>query len=347
MFLTLDNFFSDESSVIQVDSSVIDVSEFEDEGDKTFLVSTGTEILRINGKAEYAKAQICRAIDARAEDAKGRLIYEIQERYKNTPELKGGLFRYFHSLGFWATDMEKMGLLKPEGSTSLSTAFNWANAYRAALEMQQKLAGLYSPEELQAKVAALPAQAIGKAYTALSEADREALYLRAAEGDVPTQREITEIIKSPEAKLSKAEELLERAKARKAEAEARWEEVKADPEIRSRVNGKLTEEYNKAGSELSRADRSVANLEEQVAQLQRELDAKSTELDKFKFDDDTRREQRIKSLMAGLTIGVPQTIADLQKYFVEAEYYPDRIRGHLNDQVKMLADMCGDYLASV
>ena len=69
---------------------MIDVTEFQDEEDQSFLITHGHELLRIDAKAEQAKEQICKAIDARAEDAKGRLIYEIQERFKSNSKPKGG-----------------------------------------------------------------------------------------------------------------------------------------------------------------------------------------------------------------------------------------------------------------
>lgn len=152
MFLTLENFFSEEpAALVHVDASQIDVSEFKDEEDQSFLITHGHELMRINAKAEQAKEQIFKAIDARADDAKGRLIYEIQERFHNTPELKGGLMRYFHSLGYWDDAMKKMGLTRPNECQMLTSAFVGANSYRAALEMQEKLKGALSPEEIQAK----------------------------------------------------------------------------------------------------------------------------------------------------------------------------------------------------
>lgn len=343
MFLSLNDFFSDESAVIQVDSSVIDVSEFKDEGDQSFLISHGSEILRIGAKAEYAKEQIVKAIDQQANDAKGQHIYEIQERFKNTPALKGGLMRYFHSLGFWNKNMEKMGLEKQQNYVYLETAFTWANAYRAALEMQEKLRGLYSPEEIQSKVAALPPTVLGKAYGGLAEVDRESLYLQAANGQVPSHQEVISKMKSPEAKLNKARELLEEAKERVMVTEEQFDLVKDQPD---RVDGERNRERQNAAQNHRNAAAAVERYEKKIADLEAILAKKDTELDKFKFDDETRREQRIKSLTAGLTIGVPQTIADLQKYFTESEYYPEKLRHHLDDQVKMLADLCGDYLAA-
>ena len=84
-----------------------------------------------------------------------------------------------------------------------------------------------------------------------------------------------------------------------------------------------------------------------VADLQALVEAKEAELEKFKFDEDLKRQQRIKALTAALTVGVPQTTADLNKYIRDAEYYPAEVRAHMNEQIKVLADMCGDYLSRI
>ena len=140
MFLTLSNFFDEEIAPVVIDDSLIDVSEFVDPEDKTYLISQGHELLRIDAKADMAKKQIIKAIDAKADDAKGKVIYEIQERFREQSETKSGLLKFFFSLGYWDSQMEKRwGLPKPENCKgSLTTAFRWANGYRAALEMQEK-----------------------------------------------------------------------------------------------------------------------------------------------------------------------------------------------------------------
>ena len=84
-----------------------------------------------------------------------------------------------------------------------------------------------------------------------------------------------------------------------------------------------------------------------VADLEAQVEAKEAELEKFKFDEDLKRQQRIKALTAALTVGVPQTTADLNKYIRDAEYYPAEVRAHMNEQIKVLADMCGDYLSRI
>jgi hypothetical protein len=339
MFLSLNDFFSDESAAIQVDSSVIDVSEFSDEGDQAFLITQGHELLRIDAKADFAKEQICKAIDQKAGDAKGKIIYDIQERFKNSSELKGGLMKYFHSLGYWEPAMEKQRLEKPVNYKPLSTAFIWANAYRGALDMSEKLGKTMSPEQIQERINSIPQNTLAAAYTGLSSKDREELY---KSDNVPTQSEIREKVKSPEAKLSKAEELLAAARVRKEEAEKRWEQVKKDPETKAN-----SPEYCEASNELSSVSKSTENWEAKVTELQALVDAKEAELNKFKFDETLQRDTRIKVLTDALTVGVPQATADLNKYIRDAEYYPTDVRRHFDDQIKVLADMCGDYLSRI
>lgn len=344
MFLTLDNWFSEEpTALVQVDASQIDVSEFKDEQDQSFLITHGHELMRIDAKAEQAKEQICKAIDAKANDAKGKLIYEIQERFKNTPELKGGLMRYFHSLGYWeSSTMSRMGLEKPGDCQSLQSAFLNANAYRAALEMERKLVNQLPADQIQDRARSLPASVLGRIYTSFSEKDRESYYERIAKGEGFTVSEVAADSREPEAKLSKAEELLARARIRKQEAEARWEEVKANPEVSPQDR-----EYKTASKMENSAGHAVTDWEAKVADLQAQVEAKEAELNKFKFDEDLKRQERIKALTSALTVGVPQATADLNKYIKDAEYYPSEVRRHFDDQIKVLADMCGDYLSRI
>ena len=332
MFLSLNDFFSDESSVIQVDSSKINVEDFSDEEDQAYLITQGHELLRIDAKAEFAKEQIAKAIDKKAEDAKGKIIYEIQEKFKNSSELKGGLMRYFHSLGYWDTSMKGQGLEKPEKHKSLVAAFRWANCYRAALEMHSKLAGDLPPEQIQECASNMSSQALARIYTSCSEKDREHYYREIAEGRKITAADATEISQSPEIKLSKAEELLAAARIRKQQAEERYENAEVKNDLNAVVN---------------RATASVENWEQKVLHLQAQVEAKEAELKKFKHDTDLARQERIKALTDALTVGVPQATADLNKYIRDADYYPAEVRRHMDDQIKVLADMCGDYLSRI
>ena len=154
-------------------------------------------------------------------------------------------------------------------------------------------------------------------------------------------------------KLTKAEELLERARRRKAQAEDDWEEVKADPEITSRAP-----EYKQAHAANINATKTVARLEQELADLKSAIHAErakadeqaqiaeklTRELDKLKFDDESQRQERIRRLSASLTVSVPQVLADLGKFFTEQDHYPEEVKKHLLEQATYLANYVGDNL---
>ena len=136
-------------------------------------------------------------------------------------------------------------------------------------------------------------------------------------------------------------------------AEEKWEAVKADPEIDTR-----TVEYEYANRNLQHAKASISSWEKKVAELQQEVEAEKlkaaeaekreaatkAELQKLKFDDAKSRAERVKRLTSSLTVGVPQTLADIQKFFAEKDHYPEDVRKHVLEQATQLANYIGDQL---
>ena len=251
-------------------------------------------------------------IVARAALEVGREIVEIQDRIKGS----GSLCKYYESIGI-----------------NKDRAAKWAAKYRAYCAYVELFG-----ENVEA-FEQLSTQAAQRLWN-LPTDYREAFLADIAMGEIPTNAQISEVANRPEVKLTKAEELLAAARARKEAADEKWELTKVDPNIE-----KKSPEYNRAEANAANAANSVDMYEKQIERLTADLERKEAELAKFKFDGDTQRAERIKSLVDALTIGVPQTTADLSKFFAEAEYYPDDIKAHMDEQVKMLADMCGDYLS--
>lgn len=371
MLLSTD-LFQTELETINIDSSVIDVSEVKDEADQSFLITQGHELLRIDAKAEQAKEIVSKKIDRAATNAKGKIIYEIQERMKGDSEL----LLFYHSLGFWKKEMEAKGLVKPEKHVGMTTAINWSNSYRAALEMQEKLKGLLSPEEIQERADAIPMLVKAKSVTALSTSDRENLYLDIADGQDIGVKDINSMSKQTATRLSKAEELLEAARQRKKVAEERWEMVKSDPSIPSKIDGQDNPEYRNAQSayvteenSLNTYSKKVAELEAKLVQERADMQAQieeekvktaeeteakkqaeaesarlETELQKLKFDDAKVRAERVKKLSTTLTVSIPQVTADVSKFFAEINCYKEEHRKHIYENAKALADKIGDCL---
>ena len=329
------NFATDievfEASDITIDATRIDVSEVDSDVDKAFLREMGAKVMIIEAKADFAIKKIVATIQGRASLEKGKVIAEVQDHIGETRGTDHGLTKWYKSIGLTSAIANK-----------------FARAYRTTSEFQELFDGLVEPSRILecsdsalAKIACLPADA------------KEEILADVAAGNIPTQPEVIKLSQQTEVKLSKAQELLAAAKARKEQAEVRWEEVKADPEIST-----TDPEYKAAKNGNTSAIESVKNYEEQIATLEtqveeeklkaaqseeREAKAKA-ELQKLKFDDARTREERIKRLTSSLTVGVPQAHADLQKFFAEKDHYPEEVRKHVLEQATHLANYIGDQL---
>jgi hypothetical protein len=357
MFLTTLDFFGETHTPVVVDSSGIDVSEFEQEEDKKFLVEKGTELLRIDLVGEDAKAKICKAIDDRADDARGKIIYEIQEEFRSSPEKKGGLYRYFHSLGYWdKSAMEPMGLQKhDEVKASLRTAFRWANAYRGAKDVSDQLAGEYTEEEIQAKIAIYSPTVLGQMVESLSAKDRKDLY----ESSGPVKREdVISEAKKPERMINKIKEDLSEAQENLEKREAEWEEVLADPDIpRTLDDGTINPEYDKASVYKTKATSSVSKLEKKIKDLQEQIDARDKEEEKTakaitKLKNEVDRlnapeeeiKQRMLSTSNALIATLPNVHSHLQRFYTDIEHYDQDTVLVLEEHIKLVQSLIDAHL---
>jgi regulator of replication initiation timing len=204
---------------------------------------------------------------------------------------------------------------------SMTTATRYANAWRAS----QELAELIGDDK---PVGAVSDLALAHIYQ-LPETTKLEVAVAVAEGSAPSVNDIKALAKDPEVRLEKAQELLQ-------EAQSRLED----------------------GGDKKSATRAVANYEQQIAELQAQIEQErlataqeheerarlEVELQKLKFDDATARAERIKRISNNLTLSIPQTLADIQKFFAEKEEYPEKIREHLVQQATYLANYIGDVL---
>ena len=329
-----------EASDLQVDASVIDVSEVESQEDKEYLLAAGKEILTIEAKADFAIRKIVATIQGRANLEKGRVVHEMQRHFGTIDEngartnvtTGGALPRFYASVGLTS-----------------SKAADYSQAYRTTLKFSNLFDGIVEPE----KVLAFSDSAL-RDISRLPVVYQEEVLAEVAAGNEPmTNKQIQHLAREPEVRITKAEELLARARRRKAETEERWEEVRADPNIPCK-----SAEYSTATSAKRQSTLTVARLEQELADLkasieeeraradeQAQLSDKLTrELDKLKFDDESQRQERIRRLSASLTVSVPQVLADLGKFFTEQDHYPEEVKKHLIEQATYLANYVGDNL---
>lgn len=310
---------------LEVDTSVIDTSEVTLQKDKDFLMERGTHILRVVAKAALLV---------------GEQLVAIQNHFKQDDNPNGvGLGKFYLSLGI-----------------SPQQAQHWSNKYRAYVAFTEIFGDIEEAKTFENMGAITASKLWG-----LPTAYRESFLLDIAEGNPPpTSRQLMELGKQPEVKLSKAEELLAAAKKRKEVADLKWEAVKADPDISAAHTGTDDHDptYQYAYSKQRDAAISVENFEQQIADLQAKVEAEKlktaeeteektrvqTELQRLKYDDASARAERVKRVGSSLTMSIPQTLADTQKFFAEINDYPEEVRHHLVEQATILANYIGDQL---
>lgn len=319
-----------QASDISVDASVIDVSEVESDEDKAFLIEAGTEILEIQAKAEYAIKKVVATIQGRANLEMGKTLARVQDRFQEGKTPLSTYKKFFASV-----------------NVTYSNANLWANAWRATQEFKDIFDGVVEPE----KVLECSDTALGRIMT-LPKKFREEQLAEVAVGNSPTRREVEELAKQPEVKLSKAEELLAKARARKLQADDNWEEAKADPNVETN-----SKEYELAIAAKRNNDKAVAKFEQQIAELralveeerlksakQNEHNAKlEVELQKMKFDDATVRADRIKRVSNQLLVQVPAVLSEVQKFYAEIEHYDNNTRDFLEEQLDLLTAYLKDH----
>ena len=336
-----------EASDLQIDASVIDVSEVESQEDKEYLISVGTQLLTIEAKANFAIKKVVATIQGRANLEKGRVIHEIQRHFgtidedgESTHLPKGGaLTRFYRSVGLPPT-----------------TAANFAQAYRTTLKFANLFDGIVEPT----KVLAYSDRALQEISRLPAEYQEEVLADVAAGNEPLTAKEIITMAKEPEVKLTKAEELLARARRRKEQTQERWEEVKADPQIKPR-----TTEYETANKATIAATHTVNRLEQEVADLQAALEnhekekeiaqqvaeenAKRSadleaELNRLKYDSETIKEQRRQKVANSLLATVPAVMSDVQRFYADIQDHDKDTVMFLEEQMKLLTTYIHEHL---
>lgn len=340
-------------SQITVDDSIIDVSEAESKEDQDFLREAGHAILLTDAKADWAIDQITKKIRGRASLEKGKYINAVQERFGSLEGKCAGLMRFWYSIGYWHTSMKALNLensdFQNNKRTQLSMAQDWARAYRAVLSFKTEYS--YLGEDAEELVLACTDSAL-KEIDNLPADYKSYVLGDIADGVIPTESTLKEVKKEPEVKLSKAQEMLERAKKRQQEAALRIEKVKADPDIPAKVEGKSNPEYKLPFSEKRAADLAVANFEQQIKELEKQIkerdeklaaEAKAAkkvadELAALKKDDDQTRKRRINTLSQTLVSQVPDLQSGLVKFFAEKDYYEKAYMSSIDEAAKALYD---------
>ena len=307
-----------DASTLTVDTSCIDVSEVESQEDKDFLIEKGEKILRVVARA---------ALEV------GQELIEIQEQFRENDIRGTGLVKYYKSIGLTQTQVCR-----------------WTAKYKA-FKAYMEIFGEIDCDAPK-KFNDLADRAASKLISLPTEY-REAFFADIALGDIPSQNTLEEVSKRPEVKLSKVEELLAAAKIRQAQTEDEWEMARINPEIRCD-----SPEYKKADKARRYSSKIISRYEQQIQELQQQIEQERLEkleetkkkeriladLEKLKSDDAAKRAERIAHLTNTLTVSIPEVLADLQKFFAEADEYPEDVRAHLIEQSTYLTNYIADQL---
>jgi hypothetical protein len=291
------------------------------------LAKAEEELKRIDERAEYAISIVSQAIRTRAAVEKGRVLLSIKEKFNTLPEFDGKFHEWMKLAG-----------------VSISHAQKWMNAARVVDDA--------TPIFGENLVMNMGVSTLDGLHRLPTEAKVEVLCTAEETGKAPTEKEVRAIAQKPETKLTKAQELLAEARAKRDEKRELVEEVKADPEINYK-----DPEYSKAFVEASKAEARVVELEGQVEEFRllvrtekakAEAEAKArasaeAELESLKFDDEAARQQRIKRIQSTLTVQIPQVVSDIQKYRAERDHYDEEYRIALDTLIKDLQSYLSEY----
>ncbi len=291
-----------DASTLAVDTSCIDLSEVELQEDKDFLVEKGENILRIVAKA---------ALEV------GRELVEIQKHFKTEKAHGLGLNAYYKSLGISPTQ-----------------ASNWACKYRAYVAYVEMFGESGATETFKSL-----GDRISTKLWHLPEDYKKAFFEEMNQGNIPSQSEILEVAKDPEVKLTKAQELLAKSKARKQEASDWRERGHASDDIK-----KYEQQIADLTAQIEEEKLKTAEEAESKKIAEAERASMEKELQKLKFDDAKVRSERVKKLSTTLTVSLPQALADVSKFFAEINDYPEEVRQHIYNSAKVLANEIADKL---
>jgi hypothetical protein len=242
---------------------------------------------------------------------------------------KGGIVVHFKTTrpelsGNWLRFLDYKGL-------AVNTVSTWENAYKCYEEHKDYL----SDETLFG----FGANILASLYKGLAFNTRVQV-LESGRCNITEAKKLTS---DPEHKLLKAEEDLEKAKAKSAEALTVLEEYEGPRNVQE-------PDYVKRSNDRRNSERSVKTLEAKIAKLKEQIqleqdktsaaeaakDKAEEQLNQVMFDEKTSKELQVKRVGYNLQNMVPQVLADSQRYISEKANYPEDLRFHLDQQLTQL-----------
>lgn len=276
------------------------------------------ELQRITEKTEFALSVVTQAIRTQEAIAKGKILKQLRDE---------------------VPDGEWMKFLNRE---DVRLKYNQAQAFINAAQLVEDASPIYG-EEMLLDFGAHTLSAIHKLPT---ETKLELLDKAEETGKPIGQAEVVEVSKKTETKLSKTAEKLAEAKAKKAEKIAEGEnprhEIESIKKLEARIL-QLESELEREKEQKQELADSKGTAEDDLHTAQKKLEKAQAELanaleesQKLRFDEDTARSQRVSRTGNQLVLTLPQTLADVQKFIADREYFAEKTREAIENQINTL-----------
>ena len=284
--------------------------------------NAAAELQRITERTEFALSVVTQAIRTQEAIAKGKVLKQLRD------EIPDGEWMKF--------------LNREDVQLDHSMALRFINASQLAEDAELCGFGLeglegFSPRTLAA-IQSLPTE---QRLEVLEDVDEN--------GTKYTENAVREISRKTETKISKTAEQLAAAKARKQqkldEGQPEWEtrqETASIKKFEDRIK-QLESELEREKEQKQELADSKGTAEDDLHKAQKRLEQAQTDLanaleesQKLRFDEDTARSQRVSRTGNQLVLTLPQTLADVQKFIADREYFAEKTRDAIENQINTL-----------
>lgn len=286
--------------------------------DMDLMDKAAAELSRITERTEFTLSVITQAIRTQEAIAKGKVLIQLRDTIPD---------------GEWIKFLNREDV-----RIGYQQALHYINAAQLMLDAEP----LYGEEMLLN----FSTKTLAATHLLPTEAKLEVLEQAESTGAAPTEKQVREIAKKPEVKLSLAAEKLADAKNRKANAAPNSsEKASASTTIKKYEDRilQLESEIEREKQQKVELSDGLTSAEDDLHVAQKKLEKAQSELanameeaDKLRFDEDTARAQRISRVGNQLVLTLPQTLADVQKFVADRSNFQEKTHTVITDQIKTL-----------
>ena len=279
--------------------------------------NAAAELQRITEKTEFALSVVTQAIRTQEAIAKGKVLKQLRDEIPH---------------GEW----EKF-LNRPDVKLPYKTALDYINAASLVDDQSE----FYSAETFEK----FAGSTLAAMHQKMSVEKQQEILSNANTGKALSRREVLEEAKKPEVKIEKLKEKRDQALVKAEEAHSnqiRNEANESAKRYEDRIK-QLESELEREKEQKQELAESKGTAEDDLHKAQKRLEQAQTDLanaleesQKLRFDEDTARSQRVSRTGNQLVLTLPQTLADVQKFIADREYFAEKTRDAIENQINTL-----------